>query len=100
MVLQPLKNYLIRIILEGNIQIPNPNYNLRNKKELKMCNVKGFSFGKVVLAFLDLKICDKLPNYLKSLNSKDVKNWVPQDYPCRLWKNYVMNILVSFGKLI
>ena len=72
----------------------NPTYNLKNQKKFKSHNVKPVSIGSGYLTFPDPKIWAKLPIYLKSLNSVDefeqnVKNWVPQDCPCRLCKNYI-----------
>ena len=56
-------------LVEDFIQIANPNYNLRNKREFKSQNFKIASFGTEPLDFLDPKIWDKIPNYLKSLIS-------------------------------
>ena len=75
-------------------QIINRNYNLQHKREFKSHNIKTVSFGTESLTFLGPTIWDKLPIYLKSLNSLDkfkqnIENWVPQKCPCRLCKNYI-----------
>ena len=78
-----VKYGIVPPLLEEFFLIGNPTYNLRNKKEFKSHIVKTVSFGTESLAFVCPKIWDKLPIYLKSLNSlhefkQKVKNWVPQ----------------------
>ena len=89
-----VKNGITPPLLEEIFQMANPNYNLSNKTGSKSHNVKRISFDSESLPFLGLKTWGKLPVYLKSLNSLDkfkqiIKNWVPQDCPCRLCKNYI-----------
>ena len=92
-----LKNRIAPPLLEEVFQIANQNYNLRNKREFKSSNIKMVFFGTESLAFFGPKTWDKLPIYLKSLNSLDelkqnVKNWVLQDCPCRLCKKYIYHV--------
>ena len=87
-----VKNEIAPPLLEEVFQIANPNYNLRNEREFK-----SISLGTKSLAFLGPKVWDKLPIYLKSINSLDefkqnVKNWVPHDCPCRLYKNDTQHV--------
>ena len=63
-----VKNGIAPSLLEENFQIANPNCNLQNKVEFKPHNVKTLSFGTESLAFLDLKVWDNFPIYLKSLH--------------------------------
>ena len=92
-----VKNGIAPPSLEVVFQITNTNCNLQNKREFKSHNVKTVSFSTESLAFLGPKIWDKLPIYLKSLNSsdeftQDVRKRVPKDCPCRLCKNYIHHV--------
>ena len=74
------------------------NYNLWNLwKSLKIGNLKTVYYGTESLTNLGTKIRNLLPNEYKELKSLSsfksrISNWVTDECPCRMCKNYVANI--------
>ena len=88
-----VKKGIATSLLEEVFQIAYLNYNLENKREFKSCNVKTvFFFGTESLAFLCLKILDNSFQFTRDEFKWNVKNWVPQDWPCRLCKIYIHDV--------
>ena len=71
--------------------------NLRNNTSLKIGNLKTAYYGTESLTNLGAKIWDLLPNEYKELKSlsmfkSSISNWVTDECPCRMCKNYFANI--------
>ena len=72
-------------------------YNLRNRSQFIIPNVKTVNHGFESLRYLGPKIWETIPSPLKEINSlKNFKNvikkWKPESCPCRLCKIYIQNI--------
>ena len=62
-----------------------------------MPNVRSVFHGSESISYLGPKIWDIVPLELKELTSvvafkKGIKEWKPENYPCRLCKKYVPNL--------
>ena len=73
------------------------DYNLRSNTSLKIGHLKTIYYGTESLTNLGVKIWNLLPNEYKELNSlsifnSGISNWVTDECPCRMCKNYVANI--------
>ena len=70
--------------------------NLRNNTSLKIHNLKTVYYGAESLTNLGAKIGNLSNEYkeLKSLSTlkSRILNWVADECPCRMCKNYVANI--------
>ena len=71
--------------------------NLRNNTSLKIGNLKTAYYGTESFTNLGAKIWDLLPNEYKELKSlsmfkSSISNWVTDECPCRMCKNYFANI--------
>ena len=72
-------------------------YDLRSNSNFAMPNVKSVFHGSKSISYLDPKIWDIIPLNLKELTSLNafkngIKNWQPKNCPCRLCKQYVLNL--------
>ena len=75
----------------------NWNYNLRGNNFLNRRRVNSVRYGTESVSFLGPKIWDILPKDIKNsatLNAfkEKIKNWVPQECPCRICKTYVSQV--------
>ena len=75
----------------------NHNYNLRGNNFLNRRRVNSVIYGAESVSFLAPKIWDILRkeiNNSETLNAfkLKIKNWVPQECPCRLCKKYVLQV--------
>ena len=75
----------------------NVDYNLRNNTSLKIGNLKTVYYGTESLTNLGTKIWNLLPNKYKEVKSLStfksrISNWVTDECPCRMCKNYVASI--------
>ena len=91
------KNGLNPKFMEEIFTFKNLAYNLRNNTSLKIGNLKTVYYGTEWLTDLDTKIWNLLPNEYKELKSLStfksrISNWVVDECPCRMCKNYVANI--------
>ena len=73
------------------------SYNLRSNSNFAVPNVKSVFHGSESITYLGPKIWDIVPLHLKeftSLNAfkKGIKKWQPKNCPCRLCKQYVLNL--------
>ena len=73
------------------------DYNLRHNTSLKIGNLKTAYYGTESLTNLGAKTWNLLPNEYKELKSLSafksrISNWVTDEYPSRMCKNYVANI--------
>ena len=72
-------------------------YNLRSNSNLAVPNVKSVFHGSESISYLGPKIWNIVPLELKQLTSlnafkKGIKKWQPKNCPCRLCKQYVLNL--------
>ena len=72
-------------------------YNLRGRIPLKSRNVKSVKNGTASIMYKAPKLWAQVPNEYKELSSKTkfknkIKNWKPNNCPCRLCKKFIPNI--------
>ena len=72
-------------------------YNLCHTSQFSVKNVKGTFHGTESFSYLGPKIWDLVPKKLKELSSlsafkMEIKEWKPQNFPCRLCKKYIQNL--------
>ena len=72
-------------------------YNLRGNSNFAVSNVKSVFHGSENISYLGPKIWDIVPLELKQLTNlnafkKGIKNWQPKNCPCRLCKQYILNL--------
>ena len=78
---------------------PDRNYegpNIRSQTDFELPHVNSVK-GQESLRFLGPKIWDIIPKTIKEASSltifkNKIKNWVPEDCPCRLCKDYVQGL--------
>jgi len=75
----------------------NTPYNLRGNSSLISRKVNSVYHGTESLAFLGPKLWDLVPDEVKESESLDIfkkkiKNWIPNDCPCRLCRTYIQNV--------
>ena len=75
----------------------NCNYNLWGNNFLNRRRVNSVRYGTESVSFLAPKIWDILPKEIKNSETLNafkakIKNWVPQECPCRLCKTYVLQV--------
>ena len=73
------------------------SYNLRNRTDFVIPQVKCVNHGLESVRFLGPKLWERLPNDLKNKESVGslktaIRRWKPESYPCRLCKTYLQNI--------
>ena len=71
-------------------------FNLRNRSQFIIPNVKTVNHGFGSLRYLGPKIWETISSHLKEIDSlKNIKNaikkWKPESCPCRLCKIYIKN---------
>ena len=91
------KNELNPKIMGEIFTFKNVDYDLRNNTSLKIGNLKTVYYGTESLTNLGAKIWNLLPNEYKELKSLStfksrISNWVTDEDPCRMCKNYVAKI--------
>ena len=72
-------------------------YSTRNKRTFKSRHVKTVRYGTDSLAYLAPKIWELVPNEMKNLESLTtfktaIKKWKTTNCPCRLCKNYILQV--------
>ena len=72
-------------------------YNLRNMSDFKSHCVKTVHFGTETVSYLGPKLWNILPNEFREIDDINtfktkIKNWVPQNCPCRLCKTYIQRV--------
>ena len=78
-------------------QLKDSTYNLRKNTTFKTRNVKSVYYGTETISYLGPKIWELVPNEIKnsttlSIFKSKIKDWIPNDCPCRLCKEYVANV--------
>ena len=85
------------VIMNEIFQIRSCNYNTRNFSEFQSHCVKTVHYGTETVPYLGPKIWSILTQEYKDIDNladfKDkIKNWVPQNCPCRLCKTYIHQV--------
>ena len=75
----------------------NYEYNLRGNKGFKSRKIMTENFGASSLTFLGPKIWPQLPTEIIETKTilefkNKIKNWVPENCPCRLCKTYIAHV--------
>ena len=83
-------------IVRQLFQLRSNDYNLRQFSQFNLPNISVFC-GAESISFVGLKICNIAPSEFKKETSldafkKQIKNWEPENCPCRLCKLYKKNI--------
>ena len=73
------------------------SYSLRKVNYFEIPQVRTSNFGKESLSYLGPKLWETVPSSIRDIKSlelfkKSIKKWIPKDCPCRLCKNYVLNV--------
>ena len=73
------------------------NYDLRRHPEFASRAINSVHYGSESLSFLGPKIWEMLPPDIKNSRSLDafksgIKEWRPQECPCRLCKRYIHQV--------
>ena len=85
------ENHILNDIFPKKIPV---RYNLRHHKQFSTRTFKTVHYGTDSIAFLAQKIWDIVPEEIKASTSVEgfrskIKNWKPEDCPCRLCKIYI-----------
>ena len=86
---------------------PDRNYNgpnIRSQIDFELPRVNNVK-GQDILRFLGHKIWNIIPRTIKEASSftifkNKIKNWIPEDCPCRLCKDYVQGLGYVVSNLI
>ena len=85
------ENHILNDIFPKKIPV---RYNLRHHQQFSTRTFKTVHYGTDSIAFLAQKIWDIVPEEIKASTSVEgfrskIKNWKPEDCPCRLCKIYI-----------
>ena len=72
-------------------------YNLRTNAHFATRTIRTVHYGDNSLRYLGPKIWEQVPSHMKEAESVEVfksriKNWIPDNCPCRLCKTYIHNV--------
>ena len=75
---------------------------LRNEIKLKSRKIQSVRYGIETASFVGTRVGNSLPSNLKQYKSLElfkskVKNWIPENCPCKLCKTYLQRI--SYGHI-
>ena len=67
---------------------------LRNELKLKSRKIHSVRYGIETASFVGATVWNSLPNELKEcksleLSKSKIKNWIPENCPCKLCKTYL-----------
>ena len=84
-------------IMGGIFELNQHSYNLRSGISFKSHNIKTVHYGLQSISYLAPRIWNLVPDTIKntttvSLFKGKIKNWVPENGPCRLCKTLVPNL--------
>ena len=85
-------------IMNEVFQIKERPYNFRNGVFIRRHNVRTVRYGTETVSFLAPKLWELLPEDCKNETSltafkEKIKNWIPDNCPCRICKKYVPNLV-------
>ena len=77
---------------------PDRNYSglhLRSQEDFEVPHVNSVNNSQETLRFLGPKVWEMIPNSIKnsttfSIFKNKIKTWIPEKYPCRLCKDYIL----------
>lgn len=75
-------------------QIKENNYNLRTGLPFKSYNINTVHYRQNSISYLAPRVWALFPQHIKSSPSfsafkRKIRNWVPEDCPCRLFERYL-----------
>ena len=78
-------------------QVQEKSYNLRTDISFKSHNIKTVHYGQNSISYLAPRVWMLVPEDIKNSPSiqafkSKIRNWVPEDCPCRLCKRYLPNV--------
>ena len=84
-------------IIDSMFERRNESYNLRNFQEFLTKRKRTVHYGLETLSYRSPQLWSLLPENIKEVKSleifrRKVKNWISDDYPCRLCKPCLQNI--------
>ena len=84
-------------IMNEVFQIEERPYNFRNGVFIRRHNVRTVRYGTETVSFLAPKLWELIPEDCKNETSLTafkvkIKNWIPDNCPCRICKKYVPNL--------
>ena len=79
------------------------HYNFRQNRDFRIRSVKSVYYGSESISYLGPKIWEMVSAKIKETNSLnslniEIRKWVPQSCPCRLWKQNISG--VGFSSVI
>ena len=90
-------NKIAPTIVSELFSFSNVNYSLRNGSQFHQPSANTLWNGQETISYLGPKIWNMLPEEMKQNSSlfafkREIKQWVPNNCPCRICKNYLRNI--------
>ena len=84
-------------IMKEVFEIVEGSHALRNELKLKLRKIHSVRYGIETASFVGARVWNRLPSDLKQCKSLDlfqskIKNWIPENYPCKLCKTYLQRI--------
>ena len=84
-------------IMKEVFEIVEGPHALRNELQLKSRKIHSVRYGIETVSFVRARIWNSLPSDLKQCKSlklfkSKIKNWTPQNWPCRLCNIYLQRI--------
>ena len=90
-------NSITPTIVSELFSYSNVNYNLRSGSQFHQPSANTVWNGQETISYLGPKIWNMVPEEMKQKSSlfafkREIKQWVPDNCPCRICKNYLPNI--------
>ena len=90
-------NNIVPTIVSEIFSFSNVNYNLRSGSQFHQLSANTVWNGQETISNLGPKIWNIVPEEMKQKSSlfafkREIKQWVPDNCPCRICKNYLPNI--------
>ena len=81
-------------IMKEVFDIVEGPYALRNELKIKLRKTHCVRYGIYTASFVGARAWKSLPSDLKECKSLEpfkqkIKNWIPENYPCKLCKTYL-----------
>ena len=90
-------NNIAPTIVSELFSFSNVNYNLRSGSQLHQPSANAVWNGQETISYLGPKIRNMVPEEMKQKSylfafKREIKQWVPDNCPCTICKNYLPNI--------
>ena len=84
-------------IMKEVFEIVEGSHALRNELKLKSRKIHSVRYGIETTSFVGARVWNRLPSDLKQCKSLElfkskIKNWIPENCPCKLCKTYLQRI--------